>query len=47
MKTINNVTARFDTYECPHCHEKFETKWGIFINHMRWCKKNPKYNFTS
>ena len=33
-----------DIYECPHCHEKFEMKWGSFINHIRWCKKNPNKN---
>ena len=36
--------SSIDIYECPHCHEKFEMKWGSFINHIRWCKKNPNKN---
>ena len=29
--------------KCPYCEETFFMNKRSFANHMRWCKKNPKY----
>lgn len=30
-------------YVCPHCNEKVYGNKKVFANHVRWCKKNPRY----
>ena len=28
---------------CPYCNEKLIMNKRSFANHVRWCKKNPRY----
>lgn len=30
-------------YVCPHCNKKVYGNKKVFANHVRWCKKNPRY----
>jgi len=30
--------------ECPHCKDIIKGKHAIYANHVRWCKKNPKFD---
>lgn len=29
--------------KCPYCNEKIVANKKVFANHIRWCKKNPRY----
>jgi len=33
--------------ECPHCQDIIEGKHAKYANHIRWCKKNPKYSIIN
>ena len=35
MEIVNSI--------CPHCNEHIIGNKKVFANHVRWCKKNPKY----
>ena len=39
-----NVFNQENEKKCPYCNELIIGNRGQYSNHVRWCKKNPKYN---
>lgn len=42
---LKNASSKIGDKVCPHCHTEFkQINSRVFANHVRWCKKNPKYD---
>lgn len=39
MKNVLQIVEN----ECPYCNEILYVNKRVFANHIRWCKKNPRY----
>ena len=37
------MNLKITEHICPYCHETFSMNSKSFANHVRWCKKNPRY----